>query len=140
MSTPLLGAVMAIVTRLMSVASAADLLNVLNLVLALGTIGFVLVRLRAVLPSVWWWVCACCMVSFGPLMSTVWWKQFNLIALAGALVGFYLIRSRHTVTGGGVDRAVDCDQAARGAAAVRPGRSTRDPPRGLAGVWLAGCF
>lgn len=98
-STPLLGAVMAIVTRLMAVESAADLLNVLNLVLAVGTIAAVLVQLRPVLPRVWWWVCAFGMVSFGPLMSTVWWKQFNLIVLVGALAGFYLIRARHTMPG-----------------------------------------
>jgi hypothetical protein len=101
-SLPFLGAVMAIVTRLMSVQSAADLLNVLNLVLAVSTVAVVLVRLRAMLSPLWWWLAAFGMVTFGPLLSTVWWKQFNLISLVGALAGFYLIRARHTVKGSGL--------------------------------------
>lgn len=98
-STPFLGAVMAIVTRLMSVETAADLLITLNLLLVVGTTGVVLYRLRPKLKPLWWWVLAFAMLSFGPMMSTVWWKQFNLVALVGALTGFDLIRKHRQATG-----------------------------------------
>ena len=91
-STPFLGATMAIVTRLMSVGTAADLLTLVNLVLVVGLIGIALHRLRPILPSVWWWVTALALVSFAPMMSTVWWKQFNIIALALAVAGFDSLR------------------------------------------------
>jgi Glycosyltransferase family 87 len=91
-STPFLGAVMAVVTRLMSGPTAANLLISLNLCLVVGTAGAVLYHLRTTLQRRFWWLLAFGMISFGPMLSTVWWKQFNLIALAGSLAGFYLIR------------------------------------------------
>lgn len=101
-STPFLGAVMAIVTQLMSVGTAADLLITLNLLLVVGTTGVVLYRLRSVLRPLWLWVLAFAMLSFGPMLSTVWWKQFNLIALVGVLAGFDLIRKGRGSYGGGL--------------------------------------
>jgi hypothetical protein len=98
-STPFLGAVMAVVSRLMDVGTAADLLDTINLVLVVGMVASVLHRLRTVLSPAWWWVAAFAMITFGPMLSTVWWKQFNLIALAGALAGFYLIRERRESSG-----------------------------------------
>jgi Glycosyltransferase family 87 len=97
-STPFLGAVMAIVTQLMSVETAANLLTTLNLVLVVGVIVFVLHSLRTVLSPAWWWIGAFAMITFAPMLSTVWWKQFNLIALVSALAGFYLMRKRHTMS------------------------------------------
>ena len=91
-NTPFHVALAAIVTRLMSVDTAADLLTVLNLLLVVGLIGFTLYRLRPVLSPRWWWVTAVALVSFAPMMSTVWWKQFNVIALALAVAGFYQLR------------------------------------------------
>jgi hypothetical protein len=98
-STPFMGAVMAIVSQLMSVDTAADLMTTLNLLLVLGTVAFTLRRLRSVLSPAWWWTAAFAMITFGPMLSTVWWKQFNLIALVGALGGFYLIRERRQSAG-----------------------------------------
>jgi hypothetical protein len=92
--TPLLAAAMAIVTRLMSLRTAADVTTVLNVVLVVGAVVLLLRRLRGQLSPVWWWVTACALLSFGPLMSTVWWKQFNIIALVLALGGFELLRRR----------------------------------------------
>jgi Glycosyltransferase family 87 len=98
-STPFLGAVMAVVSQVVSIGTAADLITTLNLVLVVGTVVFVLYRLRGVLPTFGWWVVALAMLSFGPMLSTVWWKQFNLIALVGASAGFYLIRERREASG-----------------------------------------
>jgi hypothetical protein len=98
-STPFLGAVMAVVSQLISIYTAAKLITVLNLLLVLGTVTFTLRRLRPVLSPVWWWIAALAMITFAPMLSTVWWKQFNLIALVGALGGFYLIRERRQSLG-----------------------------------------
>jgi hypothetical protein len=66
--------------------------TVLNVAVALGLFTIVLAALRRRLPAGWWWVAAFALVSFGPLMSTVWWKQFNVFALALAAAGFELAR------------------------------------------------
>jgi hypothetical protein len=99
-STPFLGAAMAIVTRLMSVGTAADLLTLLNLALVVGLIGITLHRLRSTLSPLWWWLTALALVSFAPMMSTVWWKQFNIIALALAVAGFAQLRLGRKHPGG----------------------------------------
>ena len=94
--TPLLAAVMALLTRVISERTAADLLTLLNTTVVLGVIAIVLARIRGLLSPGWWWVTAIALMSFGPMMSTVWWKQFNVIALALALAGFELLRRKRS--------------------------------------------
>jgi hypothetical protein len=91
-NTPFLAASMAIVTRLISVGTAADLITLVNLLLVVALIGIALHRLRPTLSPVWWWVTALALVSYAPMMSTVWWKQFNIIVLALAVAGFDQLR------------------------------------------------
>jgi hypothetical protein len=98
--TPFLGGSMAVGTRLISVGTAADLLTLLNLSLVLALIGSTLDRLRTKLSPVWWWVMAFALVSFGPMMSSVWWKQVNIIAFALAVAGFELLRRERQGPGG----------------------------------------
>lgn len=86
--TPLLAAVMAVITRVMSLQTAGALITILNLGLVVGVVAVLLRRLRGRLPPVWWWLTAFALVSFAPMMSTVWWKQLNIIALVLALAGF----------------------------------------------------
>lgn len=99
---PFLGAAMALISRVISQTTTSDLLTVLNLALVLGTVGVALHRLRSVLTPVWWWVAAFALLSFGPLMSSVWWKQFNIISLALALASFELLRRGRTQLSGGL--------------------------------------
>ncbi len=89
---PFLAASMAIVSRVISIRAAADLVTSLNAVLVVGVAVVVLRRIRSLLTPVWWWVAAFGLLAFAPLMSTVWWKQFNVIALVLALGGFELLR------------------------------------------------
>jgi uncharacterized membrane protein (UPF0136 family) len=98
-STPFLGAVMAVATRLMSESSAGGVVTTINLILVVGAIIVTLYQLRPILSRRWWWVTAFALVTFGPMMSTVWWKQFNAMALISALGGFYLIREKRVATG-----------------------------------------
>lgn len=93
-----LAAAFALLSRVVSRHHAADLVTLLNLVVAVSMSAVVLVALRRRLPTGWWWVAAFALVSFGPLMSTVWWKQFNLFALALAAGGFELARRRRRGT------------------------------------------
>jgi hypothetical protein len=92
--TPLLAAAMALLTRAQSLRTAADSLTVVNLVLVLGATAVLMWRLRDRLSRAWWWVTALALLSFGPMMSTVWWKQFNIIVLVAAAAGIDLLRRR----------------------------------------------
>lgn len=87
-----LAATMAILGRLVSRHQAGYAVTAVNLACAVGLATVVLRALRRRLPGAWWWVVALALVSFGPLMSTVWWKQFNLVALTLAAGGFELAR------------------------------------------------
>jgi hypothetical protein len=87
-----LAAGMAIVGRVFSRHRTGELVTLVNLLIVVGGSIMLLRALRPRLPVVWWWVLAFALVSFGPLMSTVWWKQFNIMALALAAGGFELIR------------------------------------------------
>lgn len=89
--TPLLAAVSALESRVLSEAAATTMLTLLNAVLAIGIVAVVCERLHAVVSRRWLWVIALGLVSFAPLMSTVWWKQINLVAFAPALLGFDLV-------------------------------------------------
>jgi hypothetical protein len=92
-------AAMALLGRVASRQHAADLVTIVNLAVAVGLAAVVLGAMRRRLPARWWWVVAFALVSFGPLMSTVWWKQFNLLALALAAGGFELARRDRRGTG-----------------------------------------
>jgi Glycosyltransferase family 87 len=91
-STPFLGAVMAVLSRVLSARGVADLVTGLNVVMWVGGAGVVLHRTRRLLSPVWWWIAAVGLLSFAPLMSSVWFKQFNVIVLVLAVIGFELVR------------------------------------------------
>lgn len=97
---PSLAGAMALVSRVLSIKTTGQAMTVLNLVVAVGAGAYVLHRIRSSLSGVWWWIAAFGLVSFGPLMSTVWWKQFNLISLVLAAAGFELVRHRRNGWGG----------------------------------------
>lgn len=99
-STPFLGVVMAIVTRVTTVGTAADLLTLLNLAFVFAVGAPLLHRLRGVLSPVWWWPTAFAIVTFAPMLSSVWWKQFNILSLGLSVVGFELIRRQRAPLGG----------------------------------------
>jgi Glycosyltransferase family 87 len=92
--TPLLAAVLALLSRLESLRVAGDVLTIVNAMLVVVAVAMVMWRLRDRLSPGWWWVTALALLSFGPIMSTVWWKQFNIIALVLAVAGFELVRRR----------------------------------------------
>jgi len=89
--TPLLAAAMALTTRVTTLTTAMHLMTLLNAALVVAVVGGVLWRLRELLPAGWLWLTAVALLSYAPVMSTVWWKQFNIIALALALAGFELL-------------------------------------------------
>ena len=90
--TPLTAAIMALVSRAMSAKTSVDLLTLLNGLLTIGLVGVLCRRLQRLVSRPWLWAIALGLVSFAPLLSTVWWKQINLIALALGLAGFDLLR------------------------------------------------
>ncbi len=99
---PFFAAVMGLVTRLASDATAADLLTALNIVLVVGAVAVVLRRLRGVLSQAWWWAVAVALLTFGPILSSVWWKQINVVCIVLALGGFELLRRGREHAGAGL--------------------------------------
>lgn len=89
--TPFLAAVMAALTRVASADAVSAGVTGLNVVLVVAAVALVLRRLRVVLTPVWWWITAAGLLTFVPMMSSVWWKQFNIISLVLALTGFELL-------------------------------------------------
>ena len=96
---PFLAAGMALVSRVISAQTAGYVVTALNVLLTVGAIAFLLGAVRKLISPIWWWVAAFALVTFGPLLSSVWFKQFNVIALVLAAAGFELVRRRKTQAG-----------------------------------------
>jgi len=130
---------MALLSRVVSIRGAANLVTALNVAVAVGAAAVVLHRTRRLLPPVGWWIAAFALLSFGPLMSSVWWKQFNVIALVLALLGFDLVRQRRISAGAA---AIGLSVAVKPIAILLPvamlaRRQTRRAGA-LAVAWIAG--
>ena len=98
-STPFLGMVMALVSRAVDLPTAVTGMTILNLGLAVSLIAAIWTRLRHELSPRWWWTTLAGAVLFAPLLSSIWWKQLNVVALSLAVVGFSLLRSGRDVLG-----------------------------------------
>lgn len=90
-STPFLAVVMAEVTRVMSAETAADLLTVGNLAVIVALVGGTWRALRGVLSPWAWRLTLLAAAGFAPMVSSLWWNQLNLLALALAVLGFVLL-------------------------------------------------
>ena len=99
MSTPVLAAVMAIVSRVAPLSAAIVAMTVLNLGLTVGLLAVVGRGLRDVLPRAAWWGSLAVAALFTPLISTVLFKQFNLVVLVLGVAGFAAVRRGHHRTG-----------------------------------------
>lgn len=91
-STPFLGMVMALVSRAMSAGTTSVLITILNVALFFGSVAIVWRILRSRLSKTVWWLSAFAAVSFAPALSSIWWRQLNLIVLALAVLGFWYLR------------------------------------------------
>jgi hypothetical protein len=97
---PLLAAAMAILSRLWSAEHTADIVTIVSLGLTIAAVVMTMGRLRDAMRPLLWWVATLGLVSYVPLMSSVWWKQFNVIALTLAAAGFALARQNRSAAGG----------------------------------------
>jgi alpha-1,2-mannosyltransferase len=102
MSTPLLAMLMALASRAVPIGAAMRVMTALNLLAALALVAAVWGRLRGRTPRAWWWISLIAALLYAPLISTVFFKQFNVYALALAVAGFAAVRSGRPVTGGGL--------------------------------------
>lgn len=98
-STPFLAMVMAFVSQVVTVKAAATLATVINctLFLAAATVTWTALRGRV---AVWfWWITLLAFVGFAPIASSIFWVQFNIIALALAAAGYFLVGRRPWAAG-----------------------------------------
>ncbi len=72
----------------------------MNLLLVGCALTAVWRRLRPGVPRSWWWASLVMAAVFPPLLSTVRWKQFNLIALALAVLAMQAVRNARPALGG----------------------------------------
>jgi len=98
-STPFLGMVMALVSRIFTVGQTGALLTVLNIALLIGLTSATWWVLRDRIPRWLWWVSIGGAAVFAPAVSTIWWKQFNIVALALVVAGFCILRLVHRTPG-----------------------------------------
>jgi hypothetical protein len=89
--TPLLAAVMALASRVVSQRAAADVIVLISAALWLGAVTVLLRAARGILRPMAWWVLAVSLITFAPLMSTMWEKQLNAIVLVLGALGFRLV-------------------------------------------------
>ena len=98
-STPFLAMIMALVSQVMSVDAAVTLNTLLNCALLLAAVAVIWVELRGRV-SVWfWWITLVAFVVFAPTASSIFWRQFNIIALAPAAAGYMIAPRRPWVAG-----------------------------------------
>jgi len=100
MSTPFLAMVMAVVSRLFARPGAVQGLNAINLGLIVVLLASVWSTLRDRVASPFWWGSLGFAAFYSPLVSTVRFRQFNLVALALALGGFLAARRGRSTLGG----------------------------------------
>jgi hypothetical protein len=98
-STPFLASVMAVATRVMTAGETSVALTLLNYVLIAALLPAIWVPLSRRVSPLFWWLTITGAVVFAPLASTIFWRQFNLISLAVALMGFRLSARRPVVAG-----------------------------------------
>lgn len=89
--TPFLTLVMAAVTRIASEGLGARIFLGVNILLYGALLTVVWHRLHGRVSPRWWWGTLVAAAAFAPAISTIFWLQFNLVALAVALGGFVLI-------------------------------------------------
>jgi hypothetical protein len=91
--TPFAAAVLGPLTRVLRLADAARLVTVGNLAIV-ATAGVALWRMLRSRMRVGWALAATAGSTFlfAPVVSTIWWRQLNLIALGLAVLGFLQVR------------------------------------------------
>lgn len=94
--TSFLALLMALTSRLVSAVSAANALTVLNVVLVIGLVVVTWWCLRTRIGRWYWWGSLAAMSVFGPAVSTIGWKQFNIIGLALAAGGIWILQWRRS--------------------------------------------
>ncbi len=96
-STPFLAMMMAFISRLVTLGHAAVILNLVNVLILVAMTGGVWWGIRTRISRWYWWGSLVTMSAFAPAISTMWWKQFNLIGLGLAVLGFWLMRRHRTL-------------------------------------------
>lgn len=91
-STPFLAMVMAFVAKTMSVGLAAKLATALNVATVVALVVGVWAHLRPLVSRPAWWITLTLGVLYAPSLSSIWWKQLNLIAFGLAVLGYWLTR------------------------------------------------
>ena len=98
---PFVAPVMAVVSKLFTVDEGAWTMTVLNILswAALLTTTWAWLR-RQGLGRAFWWVSLFAAVAYGPVASSVWWKQTSLPIFAFCVLGFAAIRRGRPGVGG----------------------------------------
>lgn len=92
--TPFLGFVDAVMSKVVTAGQSSWLLTVGNLFLLTALICATWWALRERLARWFWWTTLVGAWVFGPAISTVWWRQLNIIVLGLAVLAYVMFRHR----------------------------------------------
>ena len=98
-STPFLAMVMAFVSQVVTETTAATVATVINCILFLAAATVTWSALRGRVAVWFWWITLLAFVGFAPIASSIFWVQFNIIALALAAAGYFLVGRRPWAAG-----------------------------------------
>jgi hypothetical protein len=94
--TSFLALLMALTTRVFSAVTTANILTVINVALLIAMVVIIWWRMRTAIGRWYWWGSLAAASVFGPAVSTIGWKQFNLAGLAFAAGGFWILQKRRS--------------------------------------------
>lgn len=106
MSTPFLGVLMAIASRFLSATGATIAVTLLNVLAATLLVSATWWSLRTRVTRKFWWATLVAALVFAPVISTIWWDQFNLLSLFFAASASALMKYRGRNSLAGLSMAV----------------------------------
>lgn len=94
--TSFLAMSMAFISRVFTETTSANVLTALNVALLIAMVVIVWWNLRMSISRWYWWGSLAATSVFGPAVSTVAWKQFNVIGIAFAACGYWVLQKRRS--------------------------------------------
>jgi Glycosyltransferase family 87 len=98
-SSPFFALIMALTSRVLTENQTRIAVTFVNYAVLLALLPAIWVPLRRRVSPLFWWIALTAGLVFAPLASTLFWRQFNLIALAVGAAGFWLSARRPAAAG-----------------------------------------
>jgi hypothetical protein len=98
-STPFLAMVMALISQLVGERTAGTAATLINCAIFLAAAAVTWTMLRGKVTVWFWWITLLAFAVYAPIASSIFWLQFNLVALALAAAGYFFAGRRPWAAG-----------------------------------------